>query len=1029
MMKNTDDALIQDVLDGDDTAFAMLVKKHHKSVHALVWRKIGDFHIAEEITQDTFLKAYQRLSTLKEPQRFLSWLYVIAANRCKAWHRKKRLWTQPLDKASNSELEKTAYSNYVIEQNKRKLAETHQEVVKKLLEKLPESDRTVITLYYLAEMTYEEISNFLGVSEAAIRNRLYRARRRLRKEETMIREALEHFQISPNLTDNIMQEVTRLKPTPSANKPLIPWTITATSIVLIVLMLGIGSQYLAYFQQPYSLEAQTAMAVELVDTPIVRFIETEPNVRRQFGNINAAGKSVTPRQNPDEVLLAAADVEGEDTTTTKQQWIHGNAPVYNSSVSSVFPTPEGDVYIFANDRTIAKLPAHADEWEVVSDVSTLHDFNRNWDDEIPITTLNNKLYIILSDELFSSTDKGKTWQSVGKCPPGDILDLVVIGNVFYLAMKHQIFRSTDIGKTWVAIGDGLAADIRAVKVIQNTLFVSTSIDWIQALYRLTGESWEQLQFPNAKIQDITAFTGTEDMLYVMASFDIREIDGRNQGWWIFRSVDKGDSWTDVTPKNAWNLNDNPPSVTFAAAGNTVLTIGANDGAVVRSIDRGNSWTLKEVTGIPVKSYGVTNTVGLDENTFYSLGNSGFLRSLDGGQSWNRVKISGESRIANLIWIKPDKKQNSSGDLYCMIVNEVFKSSDAGKSWQIVNPKINIREYNTDELPVFTQINGSGDILYAKHGGWTLSSLITGIYRISAEENAFVPIQGMPTFDSQRLQSLMSGKLNDNLDLSDKTFEEKLKEEFVGADQFFKTLGNWDTDEQEGITERKLYSEYIELISQGVRGMFAVSGNTFYMEYNYKLFRWKPDESEWYDTGVEETGELNRRKLVKSLELKGLPEEKIYDIIRASSGFKLAVSGNTIYVGKRDGELVASFDEGNNWIDFTPALPFPVTYFKEIVFAGTTVYVATDAGVATSGNGKNWRALVNVDGTILVMEHLAVDGNTLYGVKEKSGIYRLKNGIWQQVVSEIPDSINSLAVDGKTLYVGTQNQGMLHYILE
>ena len=68
--------------------------------------------------------------------------------------------------------------------------ETQREVVKKLLAKLQESDRTVITLYYLGEMTYEEISEFLGVSEAAVRNRLYRARRRLKKEEPMIREAL-----------------------------------------------------------------------------------------------------------------------------------------------------------------------------------------------------------------------------------------------------------------------------------------------------------------------------------------------------------------------------------------------------------------------------------------------------------------------------------------------------------------------------------------------------------------------------------------------------------------------------------------------------------------------------------------------------------------------------------------------------------------------------------------------------------------------------------------------------------------------
>ena len=64
-MKNNDVELIHRILAGDDTAFASLVKKYQKQVHALAWRKTDDFHIAEKITQDTFLKAYQNLSTLK----------------------------------------------------------------------------------------------------------------------------------------------------------------------------------------------------------------------------------------------------------------------------------------------------------------------------------------------------------------------------------------------------------------------------------------------------------------------------------------------------------------------------------------------------------------------------------------------------------------------------------------------------------------------------------------------------------------------------------------------------------------------------------------------------------------------------------------------------------------------------------------------------------------------------------------------------------------------------------------------------
>ena len=214
-MKNNDAELIQRVLEGDDNAFATLVGKYQKQVHALAWRKIGDFHIAEEITQDTFLKAYKRLATLKRPQRFVSWLYVIATNRCRSWLRKKQLKTEPLEQLEeidNEQLQQAAYSRYVTEENERTTTEAQRDVVKKLLAKLQESERTVLTLHYFGEMSCPEIGAFLGVSANTIKSRLRRAQQRLKKEEPIIREALENFQITPNLTENIMREVSRIKP-------------------------------------------------------------------------------------------------------------------------------------------------------------------------------------------------------------------------------------------------------------------------------------------------------------------------------------------------------------------------------------------------------------------------------------------------------------------------------------------------------------------------------------------------------------------------------------------------------------------------------------------------------------------------------------------------------------------------------------------------------------------------------------------------------------------------------------------------
>jgi len=320
-MKNNDAELIQRVLEGDDTAFSMLVKKYQKSVHALVWRKIGDFHIAEDITQDTFLKAYQKLSTLKKPQRFASWLYVIATNDCKMWIRKKRLSMQSLEDINSTALESATYSGYVIAENEQETAEAQREVVKKLLAKLQESERTVITLHYLGGMTYKEISEFLGVSVGTIKTRVYRARRRLKKEEPMIREALENFQITPNLTENIMGEISRLKQAaPSGGKPLVPWALATSTLVVVFLILGAGNQYLSRFQKPYSFDAASEMTVELIEAPVVLNLEFKPDVRTQFGNVNTPSKNDSSNQQPNDVSALVAEAQADETDKDYSQW-------------------------------------------------------------------------------------------------------------------------------------------------------------------------------------------------------------------------------------------------------------------------------------------------------------------------------------------------------------------------------------------------------------------------------------------------------------------------------------------------------------------------------------------------------------------------------------------------------------------------------------------------------------------------------------------------------------------------------------
>ena len=185
--------LIRKVLSGDSEAFNTLVQKYQSSVHTLVWRKIGDFHYAEEITQDTFLQAHEKLSTLRDPNQFAGWIYVIANRLCIAWMRKQRPAMQSLSDTSVKEIDNLTYERYVSEQRESEATERRYEIVEKLLEKLPESEREVMTLYYLGEMTAKEINKFLGVPVNTINSRLHRARKRLQADQEVLIVDLETY--------------------------------------------------------------------------------------------------------------------------------------------------------------------------------------------------------------------------------------------------------------------------------------------------------------------------------------------------------------------------------------------------------------------------------------------------------------------------------------------------------------------------------------------------------------------------------------------------------------------------------------------------------------------------------------------------------------------------------------------------------------------------------------------------------------------------------------------------------------------
>ena len=968
-MKNEDAQLVNRFLSGDEDAFTSLVKKYQKSIHALVWRKVGDFHIAEELTQDTFLKAYQKLGTLKNPNQFAGWLYVIADRLCIAWHRKQKPPMESLETTSGEEIEESSYRHYEDEQRNEASAEYRHGYIRNLLEKLPESERTVVTLHYLGEMTCQAISEFLGVSPNTVKSRLQRARNRLKEHENMIQETLGSVHLPTTFTENIIQRIATIKPvSPTNSKPFMPWAISATTALFIFLIMGVGSQHLAHFQKPYNLNAQSETTVEIVDAPIVLDTQAKPDLRNQFGRFDTTGKSKgAGPQISEPVLLAAAQIEKEPRPSTKRQWIQASGPKESTSVSSLLVSSWGDVYAVSRIG-IYRLPPDTPAWTLVSPLPAEASVDNHG---IPIEERNDTLYLVFPNGVFASKDRGETWTKLGERPTGRVIGLVITDDALYLVFRNEgIFRSTDAGKQWTQLNNEVSdSEVFSVAAIENTVFVGTN----KGLYRLHSGTCEKLLIDTTKA--IRSLSVSGNNLYVGTGRDLSQLrspEGTSaymeklmeelksntnvRKWEIFHSTDLGESWTDITPTSNSHMMKISSGVKVLATGNSILALGM---VSFRSTDGGKTWTELSRDSMTILSW--TPAVAVDENTFFKVETPGLTRSTDGGESWHLFTDGIVStNIYNLRRFKDE--------LYTSTSKGAFKSSDGAELWKDVPMDFGwftlkpTKKASSTKPLIFPKLTIADGILY---GAATASVPQNKLHicRLSANGNVLVPIRETPT---------------------------------LGEDPL--------------ITDTKAWADIIRQRERSPSA-FAVSGKTFYVEHKRQLLRWKRGESEWFNTGLIDTSEPSN------------------DGNDGPKSLKLAASEETVYVGKRDGSLFQSFDSGSTWSDLTSNLPLRFERFNDIIFVGSTVYVATDAGVLTSEDGKHWDVITDTAGTHTLIDQIAVDTTTVYGAGDE-GVYRLNNREeWEKLSPEAPDSVKSLVIKDDRLYIVTKHRGMFYVPLE
>ena len=160
-----DGIIIERVLDGDTNSFNVLVWQWEKPIYNYIVRLIGDRDEAMDLCQDTFMKAFRELGTLKDRDHFSAWLYRIAHNTCFSRLRKDRgKYYVPIE--PETQTTKTS--------PEKRLA------VEKALKTLPEDQREVVILKVFNDLKFEEIAAIQGAPVSTVKSRLYMSFEKLR---------------------------------------------------------------------------------------------------------------------------------------------------------------------------------------------------------------------------------------------------------------------------------------------------------------------------------------------------------------------------------------------------------------------------------------------------------------------------------------------------------------------------------------------------------------------------------------------------------------------------------------------------------------------------------------------------------------------------------------------------------------------------------------------------------------------------------------------------------------------------------
>jgi RNA polymerase sigma-70 factor (ECF subfamily) len=214
-MKQTDNQLVKQVLEGNIDSFGDLVRKYQGVVYGLAYHIVKNFADAEDLAQEVFVRAYFELPRLRDPSRFAGWLRRIAYNTCIMWIRREH--TADVSLNATEENSEASFMLVPDRSDPSVVAERNElcDAVQKAIDSLSEKNRLAVTLFYMDGLSYKQISEFLEVPVTTIESRLHKARKQLKEEMTqMVEQDFSRRKLGPEFAIKVVEGILEIVPFP-----------------------------------------------------------------------------------------------------------------------------------------------------------------------------------------------------------------------------------------------------------------------------------------------------------------------------------------------------------------------------------------------------------------------------------------------------------------------------------------------------------------------------------------------------------------------------------------------------------------------------------------------------------------------------------------------------------------------------------------------------------------------------------------------------------------------------------------------